>query len=470
VALLIAVGALCLAIPATAAADVAPYVIETSTGASIVPGTTDIGNHGDDTVTTISLPFPATFYGQTYTSAGASSNGNLQFTTTNTAFANSCLPATGFGASIMPNWDDLYLVNAGFGIFTSVTGVAPNRTFNIEWRAQYFPGSGSANFEIQLHEDSPTITVIYGNITNSGVATAGVEAAETGPFTQFACNGAGGPITAGLRVDYVPSRALHVLKGGPGGGTVTSADPGINCGATCDFNFRDGTNETLTAAPAAGSGFVDWTGCDNPSGATCTMAMNAARTVTANFDIAPLAFTASASAITLTGATVAGTVNGGSGPTTFHFDYGTDPGLAGASTTPATPAPPPNDADQQVSQALTGLKPGTRYYYRLDASNSAGSASGSIFNFKTPSLATALITKHPKKVIETSKPKAKATFAFGTAKAGAFQCKLDKKKFKACTSPKSYKVKPGKHKFSVRALTAGIPGKAAKFKFKVVRK
>ena len=30
--------------------------------ASIVPGTTDIGNHGDDTVTTIALPFPYTLY------------------------------------------------------------------------------------------------------------------------------------------------------------------------------------------------------------------------------------------------------------------------------------------------------------------------------------------------------------------------------------------------------------------------
>ena len=28
----------------------------------------------------------------------------------------------------------------------------------------------------------------------------------------------------------------------------------------------------------------------------------------------------------------------------------------------------------------------------------------------------------------------------------------------------------GKHKFFVQALTAGVPGKAAKFKFKVVRK
>src|SRR5580765_2977495 len=37
-------------------------------GGSIVPGTTDIGNHGDDTVTTIALPFSYALYDQTFTS------------------------------------------------------------------------------------------------------------------------------------------------------------------------------------------------------------------------------------------------------------------------------------------------------------------------------------------------------------------------------------------------------------------
>src|SRR5205814_10247792 len=35
-------------------------------GGSIVPGTTDIGNHGDDVTTTIALPFDYTLYDQTY--------------------------------------------------------------------------------------------------------------------------------------------------------------------------------------------------------------------------------------------------------------------------------------------------------------------------------------------------------------------------------------------------------------------
>src|SRR5262249_31111145 len=59
-------------------------------GGSIVPGTTDIGNHGDDQVTTVALPFSYTLYGQTFNSINLSSNGNARFTTLDTAFTNQC--------------------------------------------------------------------------------------------------------------------------------------------------------------------------------------------------------------------------------------------------------------------------------------------------------------------------------------------------------------------------------------------
>src|SRR6185503_9643184 len=59
------------------------YVIN-QIGGTIVPGTTDIGNHGDDTVTTVALPFPFTLYDQSFTSINLSSNGNAQFVTTDT--------------------------------------------------------------------------------------------------------------------------------------------------------------------------------------------------------------------------------------------------------------------------------------------------------------------------------------------------------------------------------------------------
>ena len=150
----------------TATATCGVYAIS-QIGGSIVPGTTDIGNHGDDTVTPVTLPFPFTLYDQTFTTINLSSNGNAQFTTTDTTFTNQCLPWLTHNYTIYPYWDDLYLVNSGFGIFTSISGTAPNRIFNIEWRAQYFPGSGTANFELRLYEGQSRFDVIYGRWTTA---------------------------------------------------------------------------------------------------------------------------------------------------------------------------------------------------------------------------------------------------------------------------------------------------------------
>jgi hypothetical protein len=61
-------------------------------GGSIVPGSTDSGNHGDDVTTTVPLPFSYSVYDQTFNSITVSSNGNAQFTTDDAAFSNVCLP------------------------------------------------------------------------------------------------------------------------------------------------------------------------------------------------------------------------------------------------------------------------------------------------------------------------------------------------------------------------------------------
>jgi hypothetical protein len=64
-------------------------------------------------------------------------------------------------------------------------------------------------------------------------------------------------------------------------------------------------------------------------------------------------------------------------------------------------------------------------------------------------------------------------FKFTSSEPGSsFECKLDKKKFKPCKSPRKYKrLKKGKHKFKVRAIDAAgnTDRSPAKDKFKVVR-
>jgi hypothetical protein len=138
------------------------YVFE-EIGGSIVPGTTDSGNHGDNQVTNIALPFSYTLYDQAFNSINVSSNGNAQFTTTDTAFTNVCpLPWTGHNYTIFPYWDDQRtdastgcsaFPGDNCGVFTSVSGTAPNRIFNIEWRTVYFADpTTTANYELRLYE------------------------------------------------------------------------------------------------------------------------------------------------------------------------------------------------------------------------------------------------------------------------------------------------------------------------------
>jgi hypothetical protein len=77
----------------------------------------------------------------------------------------------------------------------------------------------------------------------------------------------------------------------------------------------------------------------------------------------------------------------------------------------------------------------------------------------------------PKAKVKTKKPKVKVKFTFSSDVSGAtFQCKLDKGAYASCSSPKSYKVKPGKHRFSVRAAgPGGTDSTPATFGFEVVR-
>ena len=157
------------------------YTSSTMTGQTIVPGTVNTGNAGDDATTAITLPFAFNFYGSPFTSANVSSNGNLQFTSNSTGFSNVCpLPTNTLNNAILPFWDDLRTdMGTGSGIFTSVSGTAPNRIFNIEWRAVYFATpTSTVNFEIRLYETGQ-IDYVYGTLNGTGdSATVGLQKAD----------------------------------------------------------------------------------------------------------------------------------------------------------------------------------------------------------------------------------------------------------------------------------------------------
>ena len=201
-----AVSVVALSAPSLASAGVGVvYTTNTQTGQSITPGTTDTGNHCDDCTTEITLPFPVSIYGGSYTSAFVSSNGSLQFLTSNGGSSSGCseLPINGLDVSFIPYQDDLRTDESPGGIYTAVTGSAPNREFVIEWRTTYFQRAGTANFEAILSESSDTISAIYGATVDDGaLETSGIQSSDNGPYTQFSCGES--TLTSGLRVNYVP--------------------------------------------------------------------------------------------------------------------------------------------------------------------------------------------------------------------------------------------------------------------------
>jgi hypothetical protein len=197
------------------------YVTSSGTG-PIVPGTIDTGNHCDNCLTQIAFPFPVQFYNATFTQAYVSSNGNLQFVGNEPYLGTSCpLPNTCLNTVIFAYQTDLRTDDPNDGIFTSVTGSAPNRVFNIEWRTTYFDRTGTANFELRFYENQTSFDIVYGASTDSGASGAsGVQLSGMGgpcDATTFSCQTP--MLTNGLKVTY------EVVPCGAASPTPTATPP-----------------------------------------------------------------------------------------------------------------------------------------------------------------------------------------------------------------------------------------------------
>jgi hypothetical protein len=181
----------------------ASYTVTTGTG-TVATGTTNIGNVCDDCTTAVALPFPVSLYGTAYNSVNVSSNGNVQFVSTNAAYTNSCLPATGFGPTIFPHWDD-QRTDGGGTILTGVSGPAGSRTFVIEFRSlTYFGAAGTVSFSLSLHEGSSNFEVVVGS-GDVGSATIGVQDGASSS-TQASCNAG---VTANTQYSFVYSQGTN---------------------------------------------------------------------------------------------------------------------------------------------------------------------------------------------------------------------------------------------------------------------
>jgi subtilisin family serine protease len=251
---------------------------------------------------------------------------------------------------------------------------------------------------------------------------------------------------------------LTVTKGGAGTGTVTSSPAGIDCGSTCSHSFDAGTSVTLTATATAGSSFAGWSGGGCSGTGTCQVTMNAATSVTATFTLqhtlsvtkggtgtgsvtsspAGINCGSSCAAAFDTGASVTLTATAGSGSAFTGWSGG---GCSGTGTCQVT-----LNADTTVTATFT----------KQAATDNT-----------PPNVKGLKVKVNHKK--HTAKVTFKGTDPGHSSKGLRFKCKLDKKSFKSCRSPKLYKhLRHGKHTVQVKAIDkAGNVSKPAKRKFKV---
>jgi hypothetical protein len=104
----------------------------------------------------------------------------------------------------------------------------------------------------------------------------------------------------------------------------------------------------------------------------------------------PAVTTGAAGEVTPESASLSGTVTTYGAATTYYFQYGTTTAYGQQSSSgslPAAPGQPASATTANVQAAIAGLRPSTKYHYRLVASNVGGTTVGEDESFTTPDAA-----------------------------------------------------------------------------------
>jgi List-Bact-rpt repeat protein len=104
-----------------------------------------------------------------------------------------------------------------------------------------------------------------------------------GTATGLGCE----PDCGTIPVDTTPASWQVSVTNTTGHGTVSSDPQGINCGATCEASFDEGSDVTLSAAAAFGYSFAGWGGECSGTGECAWGAIDGDHSVTAGFTNPP---------------------------------------------------------------------------------------------------------------------------------------------------------------------------------------
>jgi len=233
------------------------------------------------------------------------------------------------------------------------------------------------------------------------------------------------------------SFTLTVAKSGTGTGTVASSPSGISCGTTCSASFASGTVVSLTATPDSGFTFAGWSGACSGTGA-CSVTMDAAKSVSANFNSTP---PAALSSITVSPTSVIGG-NSSTGTLT----------LAGAAASNAVVTLSSNNGSATVPPSVTVPQGATTASFSIGTTPVASSTAASIsavYNGVTKA-ATLTITRptlsslklNPSKIVGGNPSTGTVTLS-GIAPPTGMTIQLSSNKTTVATVPSSITVAAG---------------------------
>jgi subtilisin family serine protease len=212
-----------------------------------------IGN-GIPSAIDITLPFPFTFYGQTYDAATVWPFGYVSFLAhTSMYYMNTSIPDPGIpNATIYPFWDMLWTLDSTTSsIRTEVLGTAPNRQFVIEWRdltSYEYYDNNTVRFEVVLFEKGQ---ILMQYATDAGQpwqqgssATIGLENELGTVAFQYSYNKPSVQAGTAVLFSLPPSGIVE--------GTVVNANDGLPIARTEIQALMDGTVVRTTDTTSKG--------------------------------------------------------------------------------------------------------------------------------------------------------------------------------------------------------------------------
>ena len=281
---------------------------------------------------------------------------------------------------------------------------------------------------------SSSFTTVAG-LTGVSALAAGADffcASGTGGLKCWGANGYGQLGTGVISPSAGVSNVLGALPtivtfADPGAKTVDSA--AFDLSATADsgeavtfaVDSQSATTCSVSGARLAILGAGSCAITANAAASGLYAAGNSSRTIAISA-LAPTAVTGDASDITMSGATLAATVNAKGASTTTKVEYSIDAALVGAKSVDVT-GTQTGIAASSISAALSGLTPGLTYFYRFTATNAIGSAQGVIKSFTAkgakPVVSTGSVTPSATKAtlngkVNPSDLDTTITFEYGT--------------------------------------------------------